>query len=68
MDLVLRLEHINQGVRCRTRVVRIFPNEASCLRLVSDVLMEISKDWQTGRVYFSLNGSEERAGSSLPPS
>ena len=29
----------------RTRVARLFPNEASCLRLVSPVLMEISEDW-----------------------
>ena len=26
---------------------RLFPNEASCLRLVSAVLMDISEDWQT---------------------
>ena len=28
-------------------MARLFPNEASCLRLVSAVLMEISEDWQT---------------------
>ncbi len=27
-------------------MARLFPNEASCLRLVSAVLMEISEDWQ----------------------
>jgi hypothetical protein len=37
-------------IRRRTRVARLFPNEASCLQLVSAVLMEISKDWQKGKV------------------
>jgi transposase-like protein len=45
------LERLNQEVRRRTRVARLFPNEASCLRLVSAVLMEISDDWETGKVY-----------------
>jgi transposase-like protein len=58
------LERINQEIRRRTRVVRIFPNEASCLRLISAILMEFSEDWQTGRVYLSFEGSEERAASS----
>ncbi len=61
------LERINQEIRRRTRVVRIFPNEASCLRLVSAILMEISEDWQTGRVYLAFEGSEERV-ASPPPS
>ena len=60
------LERINQEIRRRTRVVRIFPNEASCLRLISAILMEISEDWQTGRVYLSFEGSEERTASSWP--
>jgi len=49
------LERTNQEVRRRTRVVRIFPNPASCLRLVSAVLMEISENWETGRIYLSVN-------------
>ena len=48
------LERLNQEVRRRTRVARLFPNEASCLRLVSAVLMEISEEWETGKVYLSL--------------
>jgi len=58
------LERVNQEIRRRTRVVRIFPNEASCLRLISAILMEISEDWQTGRMYLSFEGSEERVASS----
>jgi putative transposase len=48
------LERINQEVRRRTRVVGIFPNEASCLRLVSAVLMEISDEWEVGRAYVTF--------------
>jgi putative transposase len=53
------LERISQEVKRRTRVVRIFPNEASCLRLISAILMEISEVWQTGRVYLSFEGAKE---------
>ncbi len=45
------LERINKEIRRRTRVVGVFPNEASCLRLVSALLMEISEDWQIGKHY-----------------
>lgn len=45
------LERINKEVRRRTRVVGLFPNETSCLRLVSAVLMEVSDDWQTSKAY-----------------
>ena len=48
------LERVNKEIRRRTRVATIFPNEASCLRLVSAVLMEISEDWETGRIYLKL--------------
>ncbi len=41
------LERLNQEIRRRTRVARLFPNEAACTRLVSAILMEISEDWQT---------------------
>jgi transposase-like protein len=48
------LERVCKEIRRRTRVACIFPNEASCLRLVSAVLMEISETWETGRIYLSL--------------
>lgn len=47
------LERVNKEIRRRTRVVGIFPNEASCLRLISAILMEISEDWQIGKRYCS---------------
>jgi transposase-like protein len=45
------LERINKEIRRRTRVVGVFPNEVSCLRLVSALLMEISEEWQIGKRY-----------------
>jgi putative transposase len=49
------LERVSQEIKRRTRVVRIFPNETSCLRLVSAILMEIGEEWETGRVYLSFD-------------
>ena len=48
------LERVSQEIKRRTRVVRIFPNQSSCLRLVSAILMEISEEWETGRIYLSV--------------
>ena len=48
------IERVNEEIRRRTRVAGIFPNDASCLRLVSAVLMEISEDWETGKVYLKM--------------
>lgn len=41
------VERLNEEIRRRTRVARLFPSEASCLRLVTAVVMEIAEDWQT---------------------
>jgi putative transposase len=49
------VERLNREIRRRSRVATIFPNEASCLRLVSAVLMEISEEWVTGRIYLSVD-------------
>lgn len=46
------LERINKELKRRTRVVGIFPNEKSCLRLVSALLREISEEWETDRRQF----------------
>jgi transposase-like protein len=48
------IERVNEEIRRRTRVAGIFPNDASCLRLVSAVLMEISEDWETGKIYLKI--------------
>ena len=48
------LERVNKEIRRRTRVVGIFPNEDSVLRLTSAVLAEIHEEWLTGRQYLNL--------------
>jgi len=48
------LERLNQEIKRRTKVVRIFPNENSCLRLVSSVLLEIHEDWISSRRYLNM--------------
>ncbi|HNG39613.1 MAG TPA: transposase, partial [Accumulibacter sp.] len=48
------LERINREIKRRTRVASIFPNTASCLRLVSALLAECDEEWMTGKVYLNL--------------
>ena len=48
------VERLNKELKRRTRVATLFPNEDSCLRLVSAVAMEISDEWETGRVYLTM--------------
>ncbi len=48
------LERLSREIKRRTRVVGIFPNEASCLRLISALLMETHDEWQTdSRIYLT---------------
>jgi len=53
------LERLNREIRRRTCVASLFPNEASCLRLVTAVVMEISEDWQTGRRYIKWESDDK---------
>jgi len=46
-------ESVNKQIRRRTRVVAIFPNPESCLRLISAILMEISDDWEASKAYLN---------------
>jgi putative transposase len=52
------VERLHREVRRRARVVSIFPNPVSCLRLVSAVLNEISDEWVTGRTYLTFQGTD----------
>ena len=49
------LERLHEEIKRRTRVARLFPNEASLLRLVSAIEMEISEDWIAGKRYLDMN-------------
>lgn len=47
-------ERVNEEIRRRTRVARIFPNVASCERLAGAVVMEIAEEWMANAVYLNL--------------
>jgi putative transposase len=48
------LERLNEEIKRRTHVVRIFPNEASCLRLVRALAQEIHEDWIEDSRYLNM--------------
>ena len=52
------LERLNKEIRRRTRVVGIFPNPDSYLRLVTTYLMEYAEDWSVSRAYISPQSME----------
>jgi transposase-like protein len=49
------LERFNQEIKRRTLVVRIFPDEASCLRLVRAVAAEQHEEWMEGSRYLNAD-------------
>ena len=53
------LERLNQEIKRRTRVVRIFPNPQACLRLVGALAIEQSEEWVTGRRYLDMEELRE---------
>ena len=53
------LERLSQEIKRRTRVARLFPNEQSCLRLVSAILMEVGEEWEYGRLYIEMEPIED---------
>lgn len=56
------MERINEELYRRSRVVRIFPNPASCCRLATALLKEWHEDWiTTRRPYLRMQHLEDRA-------
>ena len=53
-------ERLNQEIKRRSRVVRIFPNRQACLRLVTALCVEQSEEWETGRRYLDMGELEEQ--------
>ena len=45
------LERLNEEIRRRTKIIGIFPNPSSYVRLVTTYLMEYSEDWSVSRAY-----------------
>jgi transposase-like protein len=61
------LERFHQELKRRTRVVRIFPNRASLLRLVTALAMEQSEEWVSGRRYLDMTLPPTDAGRAVAP-
>jgi putative transposase len=54
------LERLNQELKRRTHVVRIFPNAESCLRLVRALAVETHENWLEGTRYLNMQHLSER--------
>jgi len=48
------LERLNEEIKRRTHVIRIFPNEASCLRLILALAVEKHEEWIEGTRYLNM--------------
>lgn len=53
------LERLNEEIKRRTHVVRIFPNESSCLRLVRALAVETHENWIEATRYLNMALWEE---------
>ena len=49
------LERLNEEIKRRTHIVRIFPNNASCLRLVRALAVEQHEEWIEGTRYLNMD-------------
>lgn len=52
------LERLNEEIKRRTRVVRIFPNSESCLRLVRALCSETHDSWASGTRYLDMTAEK----------
>ena len=48
------VERLNEEIRRRERVIRIFPNRESVIRLLGALLLEQDEVWTTGKRYFDM--------------
>ncbi|MCT2871280.1 transposase, partial [Limosilactobacillus fermentum] len=48
------VERVNQEIRRRDRVIRIFPNDLSVLRLMGALLIEQNEKWAAGPRYLNM--------------
>jgi transposase-like protein len=49
------LERFNEEIKRRTRVARIFPNEAACLRLIRALAVETHEGWLEASRYLNMD-------------
>ena len=50
---------MNQESKRRTRVARLFSDEASLLRLVTALLAETSEEWESGKIYLNMENQPQ---------
>ncbi len=55
-------ERLNEEIRRRERVIRIFPNRDSVIRLLGALLLEIHEKWKTGTRYLDSAPAPDRVG------
>lgn len=60
------LERQNQELKRRTRIVRVFPHEQSCLRLIAALLMETNQEWM-GRIHLRMEEEPGAATEAMAP-
>ena len=53
------LERLNEEIKRRTYVVRIFPNTESCLRLVRAIAVETNENWMEANRYINMDDLRE---------
>jgi putative transposase len=53
------LERLNEEIKRRTHVVRIFPNAASCLRLIRALAVEMHENWLEAHRYLNMDDLRE---------
>ena len=53
------LERLNEEIKRRTQVVRIFPNEWSCLRLIRALAVEMHENWIEATRYLNMEELKE---------
>jgi putative transposase len=54
------LERLNQEIKRRTHVIRIFPSEESALRLIRALAVEIHEDWIEAHRYLNMEMLREQ--------
>jgi len=53
------IERLNQELKRRTRVIRIFPNDHSLLRLITALLIDKSEQWETDKIYLNMKSDSK---------
>jgi len=61
------IERLNEELRRRERPIRIFTNEASVIRIMGSVIMEIHEKWENSRLDFDMEEYFDHLSSASEP-